>query len=139
MPEVFDKLGLRFLYPDNWTVETDEDRRGQPAVSVEHLPGEFRARPGIGDRRHTPLSLEDLERPATASGVPGAAPWRAKDHLAHLVKSERNRQRLLRAILAGETRDVVMQLVEKYQDRRLSDRDPTIAAAALSALPLRRP
>ncbi|MFL5514638.1 MAG: sigma-54-dependent transcriptional regulator [Gemmatimonadales bacterium] len=36
--------------------------RGQPAMSVEHLPGEFRARPGIGDRRHTPLSLEDLER-----------------------------------------------------------------------------
>jgi transcriptional regulator with PAS, ATPase and Fis domain len=36
--------------------------RGQPAVSVEHLPGEFRARPGIGDRRHTPLSLDDLER-----------------------------------------------------------------------------
>jgi transcriptional regulator with PAS, ATPase and Fis domain len=36
--------------------------RGQGAVSVEHLPGEFRARPGIGDRRHTPLSLEDLER-----------------------------------------------------------------------------
>lgn len=31
-------------------------------VSVEHLPGEFRARPGVGDRRHTPLSLEDLER-----------------------------------------------------------------------------
>jgi two-component system, NtrC family, response regulator AtoC len=36
--------------------------RGAAAVSVEHLPGEFRARPGIGDRRHTPLSLEDLER-----------------------------------------------------------------------------
>ena len=36
--------------------------RGQPGMSVEHLPGEFRARPGIGDRRHTPLSLEDLER-----------------------------------------------------------------------------
>jgi DNA-binding NtrC family response regulator len=36
--------------------------RGQPAVSVEHLPGEFRARPGLGDRRHTPLSLDDLER-----------------------------------------------------------------------------
>ena len=36
--------------------------RSQPAVSVEHLPGEFRARPGLGDRRHTPLSLEDLER-----------------------------------------------------------------------------
>jgi DNA-binding NtrC family response regulator len=36
--------------------------RGQPAISVEHLPGEFRARPGVGDRRHTPLSLDDLER-----------------------------------------------------------------------------
>ena len=36
--------------------------RGQAAINVEHLPGEFRARPGVGDRRHTPLSLDDLER-----------------------------------------------------------------------------
>jgi DNA-binding NtrC family response regulator len=36
--------------------------RGQIAIGVEHLPGEFRARPGIGDRRHTPMSIEDLER-----------------------------------------------------------------------------
>ena len=36
--------------------------RGRSLVSVEHLPGEFRARPGVGDRRHTPLSLDDLER-----------------------------------------------------------------------------
>jgi len=56
------------------------------------------------------LSPEDLERPATASEVPGAAPWRAKDHLAHLVKSERNRQHLLRRALAGETRDVQLRL-----------------------------
>ncbi|HLG05715.1 MAG TPA: sigma 54-interacting transcriptional regulator, partial [Gemmatimonadales bacterium] len=35
--------------------------RGQAAIGVEHLPGEFRARPGIGDRRHTPMSLDDLE------------------------------------------------------------------------------
>ena len=56
------------------------------------------------------LSPHDLERPATASEVPGAAPWRAKDHFAHLVKSERNRQRLLRAILADETRDVQLRL-----------------------------
>jgi DinB superfamily len=56
------------------------------------------------------LSPEDLERPATASEVPGGAPWRAKDHFAHLVKSERNRQRLLRATLAGETRDVLLRL-----------------------------
>ena len=56
------------------------------------------------------LSPEDLERPATASGVPGEAPWRAKDHFAHLVKSERNIQRLLRHALAGETRDVLLRL-----------------------------
>jgi transcriptional regulator with PAS, ATPase and Fis domain len=36
--------------------------RGQPAVLVEHLAGELRARPGLGDRRHTPMSLEELEK-----------------------------------------------------------------------------
>ncbi len=56
------------------------------------------------------LSPEDLERPATASDVPGAAPWRAKDHLAHLAKSERDIQRLLRRTLAGDTRDVLLRL-----------------------------
>jgi DNA-binding NtrC family response regulator len=35
--------------------------RGQPAIAVEHLPGEFRARAGIGDRRHTPMTLDALE------------------------------------------------------------------------------
>ncbi len=55
------------------------------------------------------LSPHDLERPATASDLPGAAPWRAKDHLAHLVKSERNIQRLLRRALAGEPPDVILR------------------------------
>lgn len=36
--------------------------RGQAAVLVEHLAGELRARPGLGDRRHTPMSLDELER-----------------------------------------------------------------------------
>src|SRR5579871_3636219 len=56
------------------------------------------------------LSPQDLERPATASDVPGASPWRAKDHLAHLVQSERNIQHLLRRTLAGDTRDVLLRL-----------------------------
>lgn len=56
------------------------------------------------------LSPHDLERPATASGVPGAAPWRAKDHFAHLVQNERNIQHLLRRTLAGDTRDVLLRL-----------------------------
>ncbi len=55
------------------------------------------------------LSPQDLERPATANGVPGAAPWRAKDHLAHLVKNERSIQHLLRRILAGETPDAFLR------------------------------
>lgn len=36
--------------------------RGQPAILIEHLPGEFRARPGLGDRRHNPMSLDEVER-----------------------------------------------------------------------------
>jgi hypothetical protein len=56
------------------------------------------------------LSPEDLERPATASGVPGEPPWRAKDHFAHLVQSERNIQHLLRRTLAGETPDVILRM-----------------------------
>ena len=55
------------------------------------------------------LSPEDLERAATPSDAPGAAPWRAKDHLAHLVQNERNIQQLLRRVLAGEPRDVFLR------------------------------
>jgi DNA-binding NtrC family response regulator len=35
--------------------------KGQVTINVEHLPGEFRARAGLGDRRHTPMTLEALE------------------------------------------------------------------------------
>lgn len=55
------------------------------------------------------LSPQDLERPATASDVPGAAPWRAKDHFAHLAQNERNIQQLLRRVLAGEPPDVILR------------------------------
>src|SRR5215469_2872567 len=56
------------------------------------------------------LSPEDLERPTTANDVPGEAPWRPKDHLAHLAKSERRIHLLLRRALAGEPRDVLLHL-----------------------------
>jgi len=55
------------------------------------------------------LSPQDLERPATASDVPGAAPWCARDHFAHLVKNERDIQHLLRRAFAGEPRDVFLR------------------------------
>jgi hypothetical protein len=47
------------------------------------------------------LSPEALERPCTASGVPGEAPWRAKDHYAHLTANEQDIQTLLRLSLTG--------------------------------------
>jgi hypothetical protein len=56
------------------------------------------------------LSPEDLERPATASDVPGEPAWRAKDHFVHLVRSERNIQRLLRRALAGDDRHALLRL-----------------------------
>ena len=55
------------------------------------------------------LSPHDLGRPATASDVPGTAPWCAKDHLAHLMQNERNIQQLLRRALAGEPRDAFLR------------------------------
>ena len=36
--------------------------RGNVSVSAEHLPAEFRAKGGSGERKHVPLSLDDLER-----------------------------------------------------------------------------
>src|SRR5947209_13407780 len=47
------------------------------------------------------LSPEALERPCTASGVPGEAPWRAKDHFAHLTANEQGIHTLLRLTLTG--------------------------------------
>nr|MBA2627764.1 sigma-54-dependent Fis family transcriptional regulator [Gemmatimonadales bacterium] len=71
-PPAVNSEALERLLAYNWPGNVREMRnvleralilgRGQPAVTVEHLPGEFRARPGVGDRRHTPLSLDDLER-----------------------------------------------------------------------------
>jgi hypothetical protein len=49
------------------------------------------------------LSLEDLEHPCTESGVPNEAPWRAKDHFAHLTANEQGIQTLLRLTLIGDS------------------------------------
>jgi DNA-binding NtrC family response regulator len=66
-PEALGRL-LEYAWPGNIReMEQVLERamilaRAQIAIGVEHLPGEFRARPGIGDRRHTPMSIDDLER-----------------------------------------------------------------------------
>jgi transcriptional regulator with PAS, ATPase and Fis domain len=66
-PEAFERL-LMYAWPGNVReMRNVLERalilgRGQPSIGVEHLPAEFRARVGLGDRRHTPLTLEELER-----------------------------------------------------------------------------
>lgn len=41
MPAVYDKLGIRFLYPDNWTLDEDEALHGNQAVTVNSPGGAF--------------------------------------------------------------------------------------------------
>lgn len=41
MPAVFDKLGIRFLYPDNWTLDEQEAISGNRSVTVYSPGGAF--------------------------------------------------------------------------------------------------
>jgi hypothetical protein len=41
MVAVFDKLGIRFQYPENWTLETDDTTPGRQAISVYSPGGAF--------------------------------------------------------------------------------------------------
>lgn len=41
MPAVFEKLGIRFLYPDNWTLDEQEALGGNRSVSVYSPGGAF--------------------------------------------------------------------------------------------------
>src|SRR5947209_59567 len=64
------------------------------------------------------LSPEALERPCTASGVPGEVPWRAKDHFAHLTANEQGIQTLLRLTLTG--RSLPSQFATMSTEERLA-------------------
>lgn len=41
MPAVFDKLGIRFLYPENWTLDETEALSGEETVTVYSPAGSF--------------------------------------------------------------------------------------------------
>jgi hypothetical protein len=41
MPAVYDKMGVRFLYPDNWTLDESEALSGNRSVSVYSPGGAF--------------------------------------------------------------------------------------------------
>jgi hypothetical protein len=41
MPALFDKLGIRFQYPENWTLEAEEASSAKQAVSVYSPDGAF--------------------------------------------------------------------------------------------------
>ena len=34
MPAVYEKMGIRFMYPDNWTLDEEEALHGNQSVSV---------------------------------------------------------------------------------------------------------
>jgi hypothetical protein len=41
MPRVYDKMGIRFLYPDNWTLDEGDAAAGSAAISVYSPEGSF--------------------------------------------------------------------------------------------------
>jgi hypothetical protein len=41
MPTVFDKMGIQFLYPENWTLDQQEAVEGENAVTVYSPEGAF--------------------------------------------------------------------------------------------------
>ncbi len=41
MPAVFDKLGIRFMYPDNWTLDESDAVAGEQSVTVYTPGGSF--------------------------------------------------------------------------------------------------
>jgi hypothetical protein len=41
MPRVFEKMGIRFLYPDNWTLDEEEALHGNRSVTVQSPSGAF--------------------------------------------------------------------------------------------------
>jgi hypothetical protein len=41
MPSVYDKLGIHFQYPENWTLETDDTSPEKPSVTVYSPGGAF--------------------------------------------------------------------------------------------------
>ena len=41
MPNHFDKLGISFLYPDNWTLDEEQTARGCGAVTIYSPSGAF--------------------------------------------------------------------------------------------------
>jgi hypothetical protein len=41
VPGEYDKMGIRFLYPDNWTLDEEEALRGNRSVTVQSPGGAF--------------------------------------------------------------------------------------------------
>jgi hypothetical protein len=41
MPCTYDKLGVRFLYPDNWILDEEDTPGGNPSVTVQSPGGAF--------------------------------------------------------------------------------------------------
>src|SRR5579862_7909987 len=95
------------LYLERTSMPTRSEIQDMLAASQEQVRAYFDG-----------LSPEALERPCTASGVPGEAPWRAKDHFAHLTANEQGIQILLRLTLSGGS--LPEQLTSMSAEERLA-------------------
>lgn len=66
--------------------------------------------------RYRAFSPAELERVCTESEVPGGAPWRVKDHLAHLASIERSFQGMIERTIAGKGDPVGLSRFGNFQD-----------------------
>lgn len=75
--------------------------KGDLAAALRTQEAELRA-------RFEAMPAGELTSPRTPSRLQGAAAWSAKDHLAHLVRSEQTFRDLVERVLAGDTDALLM-------------------------------
>jgi hypothetical protein len=70
MPAIFDKSGVTFQYPENWTLEVDNPQPGEIAATVTSPTGAFWS-VAMHPRKAEPLELTDTVLEAMRQEYPG--------------------------------------------------------------------
>jgi len=66
--------------------------------------------------RYRAFTPEELEQVCTKSEAPGGAPWRVKDHLAHLASIERAFQGMIKRTIAGKDDPIGLGHLGSFKD-----------------------
>ena len=77
------------------------DTQSQPKQTREDILRRLERERGVLVERYRQFSEAELEKACTESEADDGAPWRAKDHLAHLAMIERNFQAMVHRTLKG--------------------------------------